>query len=80
MGAPDNSQLPHTPLQKNPHPQNTKKTQTLNMLCVFAAEGKDSAAFKRHVGRLDDYLWVAEDGMKMQVGIWRVCCCLWLVY
>lgn len=37
------------------------------MLCVFAAEGKDSAAFKRHVGRLDDYLWVAEDGMKMQV-------------
>lgn len=49
------------------HPIRYQPHQTLNMLCVFAAEGKDSAAFKRHVGRLDDYLWVAEDGMKMQV-------------
>jgi hypothetical protein len=37
------------------------------MLSVFAHAGPDSEAFKRHVGRLDDYLWLAEDGMKMQV-------------
>ena len=37
------------------------------MLCVFAEGGKEGEAFKRHVGRLDDYLWLAEDGMKMQV-------------
>ncbi|KAM3576082.1 hypothetical protein VYU27_001958 [Nannochloropsis oceanica] len=40
--------------------------KTLNMLCVFAEGGKEAEAFKRHVGRLDDYLWLAEDGMKMQ--------------
>jgi len=37
-----------------------------NMLAVWFAEGGASPAFARHVGRLDDYLWVAEDGMKMQ--------------
>lgn len=31
-------------------------------ICLAA----DSEAFKRHCARLDDYLWVAEDGMKMQ--------------
>ena len=57
----------HPPTHTTTTPPPPKNKQTLNMLCVFAAEGKDSAAFKRHVGRLDDYLWVAEDGMKMQV-------------
>lgn len=41
--------------------------QTLNMLCVFEQGGAECEAFKRHVGRIDDYLWLAEDGMKMQV-------------
>jgi len=34
---------------------------------VWADNGnKSSASFYKHVARLDDYLWVAEDGMKMQ--------------
>ena len=39
-----------------------------NMLCVFVAEGRNNRHpdFLRHSGRIRDYLWVAEDGMKMQ--------------
>lgn len=40
--------------------------KVINMLAVFYAHGRESEAFKRHVARIDDYLWVAEDGMKMQ--------------
>jgi squalene/oxidosqualene cyclase-like protein len=40
--------------------------KTLNMLCVFYDSGSDSEAFKRHEDRLDDYLWMGVDGMKMQ--------------
>ena len=37
------------------------------MLCVWVDNGnKPNESFYRHVARLDDYLWVAEDGMKMQ--------------
>ncbi|PRW45118.1 Cycloartenol synthase isoform A [Chlorella sorokiniana] len=39
--------------------------KVLNMLCCWF-EDPDSEAFKRHLPRLFDYLWVAEDGMKMQ--------------
>lgn len=39
--------------------------KVLNMLaCWF--ENPDGIAFKKHIPRLADYLWVAEDGMKMQ--------------
>ena len=34
----------------------------LNMLSVFYARGNQSEEFRRHVPRLDDYLWLAEDG------------------
>ena len=39
-----------------------------NMLCVYVAEGRNNRHpdFLRHSGRIRDYLWVAEDGMKMQ--------------
>ncbi|CAA7409247.1 unnamed protein product [Spirodela intermedia] len=37
----------------------------LNMLCCWA-EDPNSEAFKLHIHRIQDYLWVAEDGMKMQ--------------
>ncbi|BBG98692.1 hypothetical protein Prudu_008169 [Prunus dulcis] len=37
----------------------------LNMLCCWA-EDPNSDAFKLHLPRIPDYLWVAEDGMKMQ--------------
>lgn len=39
--------------------------QAINSICIWHACGKDSAQFKRHVARWYDYLWVAEDGMKM---------------
>jgi len=42
--------------------------KALNMLSVWVSSGgsSDSEAFQRHLQRVDDYLWVAEDGMKMQ--------------
>lgn len=36
------------------------------MLCCWI-EDPNSNAFKCHLPRLHDYLWVAEDGMKVQV-------------
>jgi len=40
--------------------------QVLNMLCCWV-EDPHSEAFKLHLPRVFDYLWIAEDGMKMQV-------------
>eukprot|EP01134_Creolimax_fragrantissima_P003456 CFRG3456T1 len=37
----------------------------MNMLSVFLTKGKDSDEFRKHVYRLDDYLWMGKDGMKM---------------
>ncbi|OWM86890.1 cycloartenol synthase-like isoform X1 [Punica granatum] len=37
----------------------------LNMICSWVEDPK-SAAYKRHLSRIKDYLWLAEDGMKMQ--------------
>ncbi|HDO26543.1 MAG TPA: hypothetical protein ENH02_00355 [Bacteroidetes bacterium] len=39
--------------------------QVLNSLCVWHNHGKDSEEFQQHVERWKDYLWVAEDGIKM---------------
>ncbi|KAK8615214.1 hypothetical protein V6N13_068994 [Hibiscus sabdariffa] len=39
--------------------------KVLNMLCCWV-EDRNSEAFKLHLPRLYDYLWVAEDGMKLQ--------------
>eukprot|EP00762_Andalucia_godoyi_P007982 ANDGO_03489.mRNA.1 Cycloartenol synthase len=39
--------------------------KTINMLSVWYAEG-NSEHFKKHVDRLFDYLWLSDDGMKMQ--------------
>ena len=36
------------------------------MLCCWI-EDPNSEAFKLHIPRIFDYLWIAEDGMKMQV-------------
>lgn len=40
--------------------------QVLNMLCCWV-DDPDSEAFKLHLPRISDYLWIAEDGMKCQV-------------
>uniref|UniRef100_A0A7N2R5U1 Terpene cyclase/mutase family member n=1 Tax=Quercus lobata TaxID=97700 RepID=A0A7N2R5U1_QUELO len=39
--------------------------KVLNMLCCWV-EDPNSQAFKLHLPRIFDYLWIAEDGMKMQ--------------
>ncbi|GAB2289843.1 CRISPR-associated protein 1 [Dionaea muscipula] len=38
--------------------------KVLNMLCCWV-EDPNSEAFKLHLPRIHDYLWLAEDGMKM---------------
>ena len=40
--------------------------KVVNMLACFFEGGRECEAFRRHCARIDDYLWVAEDGMKMQ--------------
>ncbi|XP_012461135.1 cycloartenol synthase 2 isoform X1 [Gossypium raimondii] len=40
-------------------------SKMLNMVCCWVEDPK-SEAFKCHLSRIKDYLWVAEDGMKMQ--------------
>ncbi|PRQ56158.1 putative cycloartenol synthase [Rosa chinensis] len=37
----------------------------LNMICCWV-EDQNSEAYKCHLSRIKDFLWVAEDGMKMQ--------------
>ncbi len=41
--------------------------KTLNMLCTYinGGESESDATFQLHKSRIPDYLWVAEDGMKM---------------
>ena len=39
--------------------------KAINSICIWDAYGKDSEQFKKHVARWYDYLWIAEDGMKM---------------
>jgi len=39
--------------------------QVINSMCVWHRHGKESAEFQKHVDRWKDYLWVAEDGIKM---------------
>ncbi|CAJ2665194.1 unnamed protein product [Trifolium pratense] len=39
--------------------------KVLNMVCCWL-ENPNSDAFKYHISRIKDYLWLAEDGMKMQ--------------
>lgn len=46
--------------------QGCSDLQVLNMLCCWV-EDPNSKAFKFHLPRIYDYLWIAEDGMKMQV-------------
>lgn len=39
--------------------------QVINSIAVWHMHGKDSTQFKKHYERWFDYLWLAEDGMKM---------------
>jgi lanosterol synthase len=37
----------------------------MNMLVAWMTEGPDSHSFKRHLERNLDFLWMANDGMRM---------------
>ena len=37
----------------------------INTLCCFIEEGPDSLSFSRHLDRLNDYMWVKNEGMLM---------------
>ncbi|MCW5907101.1 MAG: terpene cyclase/mutase family protein [Chitinophagales bacterium] len=39
--------------------------KVINSICIYHAYGKDSPQFKKHYERWFDYLWLAEDGLKM---------------
>jgi len=39
--------------------------QIINSICVWHAQGRESKAFQKHLDRWKDYLWLAEDGLKM---------------
>ncbi len=40
--------------------------KVLNMMSIYFAEGAESERYKKHFDRLFDYLWLSDDGMKMQ--------------
>ena len=37
------------------------------MMLACWADDPNGEAFKKHIPRVEDYLWVAEDGITMQV-------------
>uniref|UniRef100_A0AAR2LUY4 Terpene cyclase/mutase family member n=1 Tax=Pygocentrus nattereri TaxID=42514 RepID=A0AAR2LUY4_PYGNA len=41
-------------------------SKTINMLVRWHVDGPSSAVFQEHVSRIQDYLWLGIDGMKMQ--------------
>ena len=43
--------------------------KAINMLSVFYSEGVESSNFQKHYEKIFDYLWLSDDGMKMQVRI-----------
>jgi lanosterol synthase len=40
-------------------------SKAMNMLCRFDREGPDSDAFKQHVLKIRDFMWMGKDGMMM---------------
>jgi lanosterol synthase len=40
-------------------------SKALHMVCRFITDGPDSAAFKQHVAKIDDFLWMSNEGMMM---------------
>lgn len=40
-------------------------SKAINSIAIFHAYGKDSIQFKKHIETRKDYLWLAEDGIKM---------------
>ena len=40
-------------------------SKSFNMVCRYAREGAESDAFKAHLSRVDDFLWLSKDGLMM---------------
>lgn len=40
-------------------------SKTMHMLACYYEEGPDSPAFKTHIDKLQDFLWVGKEGMRM---------------
>lgn len=40
-------------------------SKTFNMLCRYHHDGPESEAFKMHLTRVEDFLWLSKDGMFM---------------
>ncbi|GAA6063805.1 hypothetical protein JCM10212_005968, partial [Sporobolomyces blumeae] len=40
-------------------------SKAMNMLCRWLEEGPDSEAFKQHVAKVRDFMWMSKDGMMM---------------
>lgn len=51
--------------------------KVLNLLSVYYIDGADSPEFKKHRDRLEDYIWLSEDGIKMNMyngtQLWDTC-------
>jgi len=41
-------------------------SKAFHIVANYAYFGAESEEFQRHIARIDDYLWLAEDGLKMQ--------------
>ncbi|GAA6017322.1 hypothetical protein JCM11491_000630 [Sporobolomyces phaffii] len=40
-------------------------SKAMNMVCTWLEEGPDSQAFKNHVAKIRDFMWMTKDGMLM---------------
>ena len=40
-------------------------SKAFNIVCVYAHDGPESVAFKAHMSRVDDFLWLGESGLMM---------------
>ncbi|WVR06302.1 hypothetical protein IAU60_003332 [Kwoniella sp. DSM 27419] len=40
-------------------------SKAFNMVCRYAKEGPNSNAFKAHLSRVDDFLWLSKEGLMM---------------
>jgi lanosterol synthase len=54
--------------------------QMINSICIWHKYGRESDFFQKHIDRWQDYLWLAEDGLKMQgyngSHLWDVVFCM----
>jgi lanosterol synthase len=40
-------------------------SKAFNLVCRYAGEGPESVAFKSHLARVDDFLWMGREGLMM---------------